>query len=1134
MDPYGPSSQSLTFFEPDEPDLNIIGAETQDSEFDFHLGASQTQNLTDIYGNSQSQHGGDDLLALAKVTEELKQLQFEEEEEDEEVPLDESKSQDLPEWACQYCNLHDPKSVVHCNVCKKWFCNGMGTSTGSHIITHLVRAKHKEISVHKDGLVADTVLECYCCGVKNIFVLGFIPAQAESVVVLMCRQPCAGRNNLKDMNWDPEQWRPLVSNRSLLDWIVRVPTTEEQLRARQISPQQMAMIEDLWKENPKATFEDLTKPGVDEEIQNVCLKYESGYQYASIFTPLLNLEADFDKKLKESQTTDKIDVRWDVGLNKKICAYFSVPKNDNDIRLMHGDELRIRYLGDPQHPWTGVGQVIKIPDSISDEVGLELKSGHNAPTGCRDKFVIDFVWKSTSFDRMKQALRKFSLDNTAVSAYIYHRLLGHLETEEVLLKHCKMPKTLSAPNLPTLNNSQQFALKHALQRPLSLIQGPPGTGKTVTSASLVYQLAKQSTGQVLVCAPSNTAVDQLTEKIHKTGLKVVRLCAKSREAIDSPVAFLSLHNQIRNMPDSAEFKKLQLLKDETKELSYNDEERYRTLKKQAEKTLLEAADVICCTCVGAGDNRVSRMKFHTILIDESMQATEPECMVPVVLGAKQLILVGDHCQLGPVVMCKKAAKAGLSQSLFERLVVLNIKPFRLTVQYRMHPLLAQFPSNFFYEGSLHNGVVAADRTMKGLNFPWPVPDHPMFFYVMSGQEEIAGSGTSYLNRTEASIAEKIVTKFIQGGIEPDQIGVVTPYEGQRAYLCQYMKQQGTLNEKLYQRVEVASVDAFQGREKDFIIMSCVRSNDHQGIGFLADPRRLNVALTRAKYGLIIIGNPKLLSKQPLWNNLLYHFKDKHLLVEGALSNLQESLMMFSKPKRMVNLANPGSHFMSRVTYDAREVIVPGSAFEKSSRLMRNAAGPAVNGTMNGNMAMTQQRQHGAPPPPQHFYTGAHMNAYNKGNLIHDPVDYIPNEASQANLSGFPMPVNMFMNMNHMPLPRMYQQQQQMGNSGRTNGRLGESGRAGGGSKSQSSYAGGLSQEQLTAASQGLSQGFTQGLSQGGMLGLGSGLSQGIGSQDYAGAMDGFGPVGMMLSQDDPGARGQSQRYNSSSSSHQPY
>ena len=126
----------------------------------------------------------------------------------------------------------------------------------------------------------------------------------------------------------------------------------------------------------------------------------------------------------------------------------------------------------------------------------------------------------------------------------------------------------------------------------------------------------------------------------------------------------------------------------------------------------------------------------------------------------------------------------------------------------------------------------------------------------NGQEEIAGSGTSFLNRTEAASVEKMVTKFLKAGIKPDQIGVVTPYEGQRSFLVQYMAFQGSLHAKLYQEVEVASVDAFQGREKDIIIISCVRSNEHQGIGFLADPRRLNVALTRAKYAVIVVGNPK--------------------------------------------------------------------------------------------------------------------------------------------------------------------------------------------------------------------------------------------------------------------------------------
>jgi len=247
-------------------------------------------------------------------------------------------------------------------------------------------------------------------------------------------------------------------------------------------------------------------------------------------------------------------------------------------------------------------------------------------------------------------------------------------------------------------------------------------------------------------------------------------------------------------------------------------------------------------------------------------------------------------------MCKKAARAGLTQSLFERLVQMGIRPIRLQVQYRMHPCLSEFPSNMFYEGSLQNGVTESQRLLSKVDFPWPIPTKPMFFHISQGVEEISSSGTSYLNRTEASMVEKIVTYFLKDGVVPEQMGVVTPYEGQRAYVTAHMQRAGTQRTQLYKEIEVASVDSFQGREKDYVILSCVRSNEHQGIGFLSDPRRLNVALTRAKYGVIVIGNARILARNPLWNALINHFKEREVLVEGPLTNLTPSMMSFPKPR----------------------------------------------------------------------------------------------------------------------------------------------------------------------------------------------------------------------------------------------
>ena len=175
-------------------------------------------------------------------------------------------------------------------------------------------------------------------------------------------------------------------------------------------------------------------------------------------------------------------------------------------------------------------------------------------------------------------------------------------------------------------------------------------------------------------------------------------------------------------------------------------------------------------------------------------------------------------------MCKKAAKSGLSQSLFERLVILGLLPIRLMVQYRMHPALSLFPSSVFYDGTLQNAV-----------FPWPDVDKLTFFlhtlgtqeqqqhtrgyfHVCLGQEEISSSGTSYINRMEAANVEKVVTRLLKSKVPPDAIGIITPYEGQRAYVVQYMQFNGSMPQKMYQELEVASVDSFQGRERDFIIL----------------------------------------------------------------------------------------------------------------------------------------------------------------------------------------------------------------------------------------------------------------------------------------------------------------------------
>ena len=803
------------------------------------------------------------------------------------------------EHACAYCGISNASCVAQCVKTNKWFCNGRSNGLpASCLIYHLVRSRNKEVRLHESSPLGDMLLECYVTGATNVFNLGFIPCKDENVVVLATRD--AAQSNpaaLKELNLDISLWEPLIQDKVFLPWLVQVPEESEILRARQVSPAMVIKLEELWKTNPEATLDDVEKQEGNEDYQPVALQYEDAYQYQNIFGPLIKLEADYDKAQRENQTKDNITIRWDVGLSKRKIAYFCFGADEEKVSVALGDSLQLRLLMQtPNGPqlWQGQGVVIKF--TAQEEVGVDMY-GMDAPVESSTGYSVDFLWKGTSYERAQQALKSFAVDETSCSGYIYHKLLGH-EVEDQKL-HVDVPKgtKLTAPGLPELNDSQFNAVKEVLERPLSLVQGPPGTGKTVTSATIVYHLAKRGNGQVIVCAPSNVAVDHLAEKIEKTGLKVVRISSRSREHLVSSVEHLTLHYQVANIGGATHkaFQKLQALKNECGELSPGDEKKYKNAQKKLERDILENADVICTTAVGAGDPRLADFRFRMVLIDESTQATEPECLIPIVMGAKHVVMVGDHRQLGPVVTCKQAHAAGLAQSLFERLIALGIKPIRLGVQYRMHPCLSDFPSNKFYEGVLSNGVSASDRTLSHVDFPWPVPSKPMMFWSQTGQEEMSASGTSFLNRAEAVAVEKCVTHLLNSGVSPEDIGVVTPYEGQRAYVVQHMTRVGVLHPQLYKDIQVASVDSFQGKEKDFIIMTCVRSNEKSGIGFLSDPRRLNVAITRARSGLIIIGNPKVLNKQLLFHDMLTHFRQKKCLVEGALGSLKQCMVALPEP-----------------------------------------------------------------------------------------------------------------------------------------------------------------------------------------------------------------------------------------------
>lgn len=862
-----------TFHQISAPTMGSTTTSSDEHETRAAAGTPALDPSVPIDGGAPSQ-----TLSLTDETEHLTAYHHGNENESEKDGKHDHEAE--PTEACSYCSTSDPASLARCGTCQRWFCNGSSLKAGSHIVAHLVHLKHSEISLHEQLALGGDPLECYNCGSRNVFALGFVAAKQELVVVLLCRMPCA---QARDINWATNEWQPLVEARALLPWVAakREP-------ARDVKPAQMARLEAQWRVKRDATLADVDADADGaRDLAMALLRYPDALEYQHVWAPLVEAEAACDKFMKELRVLDHLLVTWGTVASGRHTALFIVSTYEtSELHVAVGDEVVLHHRDFGAAEWSGAGVLVAVPGARTDIYTVELQPSV-VPPQATTGFLAEIVWKGTPYQRMQHALFRFATSNESVSAYVYHKILGH----DVVEVEFDGENSLNNKRCSALNASQRAAVAHAIASPLTLIQGPPGTGKTVTSAAIVRELVRLRRLRVLVCAPSNVAVDHLALKLRAAGLKVVRLAARSREDIESEATPLALHTQVR----AAIPRKVRALVDKQAsggELDARAKARIARSWRAAEQKLISSADVICTTCVGADDRRLEEYEFPIVLVDESTQATEPEALIPITRGAKQVVLVGDHQQLGPVVLDPAASAAGLRRSLFERLVSMGHVPLRLEVQYRMHPALSEFASNMFYEGLLLNGVTSDDRTRPGADFPWPVPDRPMMFWANYGKEEIGANGSSYLNRVEAMNVDKIIARLVRDGVLPDQIGVITPYEGQRVYIWQYLKLNSTVPKSALNEleVEVSSVDAFQGREKDYIILLCVRANEDRDIGFLKDLRRLNVALTRAKFGLIILGNPRSLSKNKLWNSLLVHYRERGCLVEGPLDNLNLSLV----------------------------------------------------------------------------------------------------------------------------------------------------------------------------------------------------------------------------------------------------
>ncbi len=444
-----------------------------------------------------------------------------------------------------------------------------------------------------------------------------------------------------------------------------------------------------------------------------------------------------------------------------------------------------------------------------------------------------------------------------------------------------------------LNESQNHALQTILNTSdVAFIHGPPGTGKTTTLTQAILFTTKIES-QVLVCTPSNASIDLLVEKLSELALNVIRIGHPARvteqtlsKTLDARIAAHANFSELRVLR-----KKLEQLKSVAfkfkRNFGHHEREQRRMLKEEVRSLksdadllefyivndLLSKAEVICCTLVGSSHPVLRGKKFKTVFIDEAAQALEPACWIPI-LKSEKVILAGDHCQLPPTIKSLEAARSGLSKTLFEKGIEKHPdRTSMLKVQYRMHHHIMQFSSHYFYKDEL----IAHDSVKKELLRPH---QSPVEFVDTAGcgyNESQEPESLSRFNLEEAHLLIRLTENLIEEvGIEEWMqqnltMGIITPYRAQVDSLHK-LAESSTILEPLHKLITINTVDAFQGQERDVIVISFVRSNTTGEVGFLSDIRRTNVAMTRARKKLLMIGDSATLGSHPFYVELLDFFQ----------------------------------------------------------------------------------------------------------------------------------------------------------------------------------------------------------------------------------------------------------------------
>ena len=563
---------------------------------------------------------------------------------------------------------------------------------------------------------------------------------------------------------------------------------------------------------------------------------------------------------------EEIDHNFEYG---KPVVFFRAEAPEGDLKRASG----IRYFN-----FTGTvsyvdgdRMVIAIPEGHT----LELQNSQ-LPLG------VQLFFDETSYRMMFDALERVINAKGTRLAYLRDLFYGRQRAEVF---------TFDAMRFPWLNTSQERAVNDVLRaKDVRVLHGPPGTGKTTTLVEAINETLMRET-QVLVCAQSNTAVDWISEKLVDCGIPVLRIGNPTR-VNDKMLSFTYEHR----FADHPDYPKLWQVRRDMREMRRRRREKAEHFHQKLDRLKELAVElevritgdifgqvrVIASTLVGAGNKLLDGKRFGTVFIDEAAQALEAACWIPI-RRASRVILAGDHCQLPPTVKSLQALKGGLGKTLMERIV--ENKPecvSLLEVQYRMNDEIMQFSSDYFYQGRMKSAPEVAHRLIHE-------GDAPILWFDTSTielgedeqndfKEKFVGETFGRINKGEANLTLSLLQIYFQRvgkqRILNDRIdvGIISPYRAQVQYLKRLIKKRAFFK-PFRHLISVNTVDGFQGQERDVILISLVRANDMGQIGFLRDLRRMNVAITRARMKLFILGDAPTMTRHPFYRRLYDYIQE---------------------------------------------------------------------------------------------------------------------------------------------------------------------------------------------------------------------------------------------------------------------